>query len=108
MSEVARIEHRMPTRLWLVTVNADLPGLHLKAGSVLAVRSQERWDCDSLYQTVTGDIVRMQAMFDGTVAITAADGQSRVVPWGDVEGLICGRVKDEAPSLRSLMEKVRR
>lgn len=96
-----------PQRAWIVTVDADLPGLHLKSGDVLAVWSQDRWDCDSLYQTVTGDIVRIQALFDGTFAITTPDGQRNIVPKADLEGLICGWVKDAAESMEALMRRMR-
>lgn len=99
---------RLPPRHWIVTVNADLPGLHMKAGSVLAVRSPDRWGCDSLYQTVTGDIVRLQTLFNGTYWIITPDGQRNTVQRSDLEGLICGRVIDEAATLGHLMQKVRR
>ena len=89
----------LPPRAWIVTVNTDLPALALLAGDVLAVRSQDRWDCDALYQTVTGDVVKIQTLFDGTVRITAPDGAESILAMTEAHGLICGLVIDAAETM---------
>lgn len=83
-----------PSERWTLTVAADLPGLGLRAGDVLTVKPQGRWDCCCLYVLDTGDVVRLgMGPRAGYYRITRATGPSDEIARDLINRQIVGRVE---------------